>query len=429
VIGLALVLAAGLMSFSDLSLKTEASLKGMRPAGVPFPHRPQTGDSVCSSGVQRSGALYRICIPNQWNGDLVVYAHGYAAPQLPLSIPDDQIGGASLSQTVNQLGYAFATTSYSKNGLAIKEGLADVVDLYNIFISANARPRFVYIMGSSLGGAVAALASEKFPQIFNGALTISGPVGDFQGQINYFGDFRVVFDYFFPGVIPGDPFDIPLEVIANFNTVYIPRILEAIAANPAATSQLLSVTRAPIDANDPTSIASTTLGLLFFNVLGSNDSTAELGGRPFDNSRRIYFGSNDDRALNRNIRRFTANRQALRELQNFYETSGNVPVPVVTLHTTADPIVLSSQPKIYQIKALIRGGYESFSNVVPRKVDRYGHVNVTAQEALEAFSILVSKVSNRTLNINPAPALAPAASGNGRRIGSLRIFFGGVRMN
>jgi pimeloyl-ACP methyl ester carboxylesterase len=417
------------MGFSDLSLKTEASLKGMRPAGVPFHGQPQTGNSVCGDGVQRSGALYRICIPNQWNGDLVVYAHGYAAPQLPLSIPDDQIGGASLSQTVNQLGYAFATTSYSKNGLAIKEGLADVVDLYNIFISANARPRFVYIMGSSLGGAVAALAAEKFPQIFNGALTISGPVGDFQGQINYFGDFRVVFDYFFPGVIPGDPFDIPLEVIANFNTVYVPRILEAIAANPAATSQLLSVTRAPIDANDPTSIASTTLGLLFFNVLGSNDSTAELGGRPFDNSRRIYFGSNNDRALNRNIRRFTADRQALRELQNFYETSGNVPVPVVTLHTTADPIVLSSQPKIYQIKALIRGGYESFSNVVPRKVDRYGHVNVTAQEAFEAFSILASKVSGRSLNINPAPAAAPATAGNGRRTGSLRVFFGGVRMN
>lgn len=198
VIACALALGAGLMGFSDLSLKTEASLKEIRPAGVPLPGQPQTGVGVCTDGVQGSGALYRICIPNQWNGDLVVYAHGYAAPQLPLSIPDDQIGGVSLSQTVNQLGYAFATTSYSKNGLAIKEGLADVVDLYNIFITANARPRFSYIMGSSLGGAVAALAAEKFPRLFNGALTIAGPVGDFRGQVNYFGDFRVVFDYFFP---------------------------------------------------------------------------------------------------------------------------------------------------------------------------------------------------------------------------------------
>jgi pimeloyl-ACP methyl ester carboxylesterase len=410
VIGCALALITGLMGLSSLSLKTAASPK---PAGVSGPGQSQTGASACVDGMQRSGALYRICIPNQWNGDLVVYAHGYVAPQLPLSVPDDQIGGVSLSQTINQSGYAFATTSYSKNGLAIKEGLADVVDLYNIFISANARPRFVYIIGSSLGGTVAALAAEKFPKLFNGALSIAGPVGDFQGQINYFGDFRVIFDYFFPGVIPGDPFDIPVEVVANFNTVYVPRILGAITADPLATSQLLSVTKAPIDAADPTSIAATTLGLLFFNVLGSNDSTAELGGKAFDNSRRIYFGSKDDRALNRGIRRFTADQQALREVRNFYETSGIVPVPVVTLHTTDDPIVLSSQSKTYLIKALINGGFKSFSKVVPREVDRYGHVNVTAEEALEAFSVLVAKVNGMSLNIGSAPA--PAAAG--RRFG------------
>jgi pimeloyl-ACP methyl ester carboxylesterase len=419
VTGCALVLITGLMGFSGLPLKTEASPKEARLAAGSGPGRRQTGGGACVDGTQRSGALYRICIPNQWNGDLVVYAHGYVAPQLPLSIPDDQIGGASISQTVNQLGYAFATTSYSKNGLAIKEGLADVVDLFNIFSASNARPRYVYIMGSSLGGAVAALATEKFPQLFNGALTISGPIGDFRAQINYFGDFRVVFDHFFPGVIPGDPFDIPSEVIANFNTVYVPRILAAITADPLATNQLLSVTKAPIDAADPTSIAATTLGLLFFNVFGSNDSTAELGGRPFDNSRRLYFGSTDDRALNRKIRRFTADRQALYELRNFYETSGYVPVPVVTLHTTADPIVLSSQSNTYLIKALLHGGLGSFSNVVPRKVVRYGHVNVTAQEALEAFSILVARVSGRNLNIVPAlaPAARSTASENDKRIG------------
>lgn len=430
VIGCALALGAGLMGFFGLSSKTEASPKEMMLAGVSSPAQPQTGPGACVDGVQRSGALYRICIPNQWNGDLVVYAHGYAAPQLPLSIPDDQIGGVSLSQTINQLGYAFATTSYSKNGLAIKEGLADVVDLYNIFINANARPRFVYILGTSLGGTVATLAAEKFPQLFNGALTICGPIGDFRGQINYFGDFRVVFDYFFPGVIPGDPFDIPLEVIVNFNTVYVPRILAAITADPLATSQLLSVTKAPIDAADPTSIAATTLGLLFFNVFGSNDSTAELGGKAFDNSRRIYFGSNDDRALNRKIRRFTADPQALNELRNFYETSGKVSVPVVTLHTTADPIVLSSQSKTYLIKALIQGGVESFSNVIPRKAVRYGHVNVTAQEAFEAFSILAARVSGRSLYISPtlAPAAAPTASGNNKWIGLIDRSLGKVRL-
>lgn len=391
-IGYTLTLIICLMGFSGLSLRTEASPKEMMPAGVPGLSQPQTGSSTCTDGVQRSGALYRICLPSSWNGELVVYAHGYVAPQLPLSIPDDQVGGTSISQSVNQRGYAFATTSYSKNGLAIKEGLADVVDLVKIFINANARPRFIYILGSSLGGTVAALAAEKFPQLFNGALTIAGPVGDFRSQINYFGDFRIVFDYFFPGLIPGDPFNIPAEVIANFNTVYVPRILAAITADPLATNQLLSVTKAPIDAADPTSIPTTVLGLLFFNVLGSNDSTAELGGRAFDNSRRVYSGSNDDRTLNRRIQRFSADQQALNELRSFYETSGSVPVPVVTLHTTADPIVLISQSRTYLIKAFFSGGIESFLNVTPLKVVRYGHVNVTAQEVLEAFSLLIIRV-------------------------------------
>lgn len=77
-------------------------------------------------GVQQSGALYRICLPpsDRFNGDLVIWAHGYVAPDKPLEIPDSQFdipggGRFSISQLVTELGFAFATTSYSVNGLAI----------------------------------------------------------------------------------------------------------------------------------------------------------------------------------------------------------------------------------------------------------------------------------------------------------------------
>src|SRR5206468_2257762 len=41
------------------------------------------------------GALYTIDVPESWNGDLVVYAHGYTLPQLPVGIPSgpDGFGG------------------------------------------------------------------------------------------------------------------------------------------------------------------------------------------------------------------------------------------------------------------------------------------------------------------------------------------------
>jgi hypothetical protein len=40
--------------------------------------------------VQASGAKYRICIPifTRWNGDLIVYAHGYVPATEPVAIPE-----------------------------------------------------------------------------------------------------------------------------------------------------------------------------------------------------------------------------------------------------------------------------------------------------------------------------------------------------
>lgn len=42
---------------------------------------------------QASGAIYRICMPifPPWNGDLVVYAHGYVSPTEAVGIPEDQM--------------------------------------------------------------------------------------------------------------------------------------------------------------------------------------------------------------------------------------------------------------------------------------------------------------------------------------------------
>ena len=97
-------------------------------------------------------------------------------------------------------GYAFATTSYRKNGLAVKEGLADIVDLVEVFKTQLAKQSTgrVYVIGASEGGLIATLAAEKYSKTFCGGLALCGPIGDFRGQLNYWGDFRVLFDYFYP---------------------------------------------------------------------------------------------------------------------------------------------------------------------------------------------------------------------------------------
>jgi hypothetical protein len=94
---------------------------GARAQGIPG----------CTTGVLPSGALSLICMPAlEWNGQLVVYAHGYVAPDQPLDFyqlttPD----GAPIPALVQSLGYAFATTSYRQNGLAILEGVDDIREL------------------------------------------------------------------------------------------------------------------------------------------------------------------------------------------------------------------------------------------------------------------------------------------------------------
>ena len=67
------------------------------------------------------------------------------------------------------MGYAFAVTSYSKTGLAVVQGVADVVDLVDIFKKRCAIPRNVYLVGVSQGGLVCTLALEQHPEVFGGA--------------------------------------------------------------------------------------------------------------------------------------------------------------------------------------------------------------------------------------------------------------------
>ena len=65
----------------------------------PAPSRPRTSASRRRPDVPTAslehGGLYRICFPATWNGDLVLFAHGYVAPQDDLAIPEESIGGQS----------------------------------------------------------------------------------------------------------------------------------------------------------------------------------------------------------------------------------------------------------------------------------------------------------------------------------------------
>ena len=275
---------------------------------------------------------------------------------------------------VNGLGFAFAVTSYSKNGLAIVEGINDLAELAAIFEATNGPPGRTYLVGASEGGIITALALERRPDLYSGGFAACGPIGNFRRQINYLGDFRVVFDYFYPGILPGEADLIPTELIEGWKTVYVPRVRAAISADPDKARQLLRVTKAPVGL-DPITVEETVLGVLWYNVFATNDARQKLGGQPFDNRLRWYSGSDNDLRLNLLVDRFDADTAALLEIEQSYQTSGALSKPVVTLHTLGDPIIpYCTSPTGARSGWPVRTLHDN----IP--ILEYGHCNFTAGE-------------------------------------------------
>ncbi len=335
-------------------------------------------------------AQWMMCLPPRagfppWNGDLVVYAHGYVDFRHPLDFHDFQTPEfSSLPETVLSLGYAFAATTYPENGL-VRDGVEDVRALAEAFWDelGGLRGRS-YLVGASEGGMVTTLAVERHPTTFSGGLALCGPIGDFRRQIEHLGNFRVLFDYFFPGVLPGSPIDIPEELIAGWDATYAPAVAAAVAGDPSAALQLMVAAKAPFDPADPDSVTRTILDVLWYNVFATNDAKAKLHGNPFDNLQTWYSGSLDDARLNRSVARFAASPVALEAMARF-QTTGKLSVPLVTMHTEGDPIVPFWHERLYAEAVAAH----SPGMVTQHPVAAYGHCRFTTEQILAAFAELV----------------------------------------
>lgn len=341
---------------------------------------------ACVDGVLPHGALSRICVPaSGWNGALLVFAHGYIAFNEPidfqhLDLPD----GTNVPTLVQQLGFAFATTSYRQNGLAILEGSADILELVDAFTATVGAPARTYLAGVSEGGIIAALLAERAPERFTGVLSTCGPIGSFRGQVSYVADFRALFDVHYPGLLPGSAIAVPDEVIASWDAQYVPAIEAAVRADPGRALQLVRVARAAYDPADFETVVQTVVGVLWYNVFGANDATAKLGGNPYDNRTRWYSGTSNDLLLNLLVKRYAAEPAAVAAMAP-YETSGQVTLPLVTLHTIGDEIIPYAHELLYKAKAQTSGEGRLFQ--LP--VYRYGHCSFTTADVLTGFFLLL----------------------------------------
>jgi hypothetical protein len=343
---------------------------------------------------QASGSIYRICMPSgiPYNGKLVIWAHGFQDAGRPISIPEDQLsfGDFSIPDVITSLGYGFATNSYSKTGLAVENGMADIIDLLQIYKKKYGEPEKVFLTGASEGGLITALLTESEPNLFDAGLAACGPVGDFPYQLRYFGDARATFQFFFPRLIPGDPFKPDVGLVNNWKVYYETIVKPSVfaSANRSKLDQWVKVANLPFDENDYiTSLETTVADVLRYSVVNINDATTTLGGFPFENRWTWYRGSNNDFLLNLMVPRRAASTVAVERMKDFYNTSGKLEIPLITIHTIKDQQVPYLHESLYNLKTLSSGSLLTEHINIP--INRYGHCNFKPEEALLGFGLML----------------------------------------
>jgi pimeloyl-ACP methyl ester carboxylesterase len=370
---------------------------------------------TCTEGTLASGAPYRICVNRAlWNGDYLVFVPGYTNPASLPTTPDGDIAGLSAADIVTTLGYAWVATGLRGTGLVVPqtwigEDLLNVVQTARSWLQSSGGR--VFMTGGSQGGLITTLAVERYPQVFAGGLAACGPIGNYRRQLQYVGDFRTVFDYYFARVISGWPVWIQSDLDngaidpAYWNETNRAAIASALQKYPARTANVLAVTKAPIDAADPGPTTQRTFyDLLRYTFIGTSDLTSKVG-LAYGNVGVYYTGSTNDAALNRGIQRFTfaGSEAALSNL----ETTGRLTRALVTLHTTGDQIVPEWHEALYRAKT--SRSFTSWLLHSRLTVSRYGHCTFTAEEVLGAFALLVLKVTGQNLVLTPEALREPGA--------------------
>jgi pimeloyl-ACP methyl ester carboxylesterase len=327
-----------------------------------------------------------------WNGQLVVYAHGYVAPHEEVALPAGELGRfPGVIELLLSQGYAFATTSYSKNGYAVAQAEKDLNALVRYFKTKRlpnaSLLEKVLIVGASEGGLITTMMVEKYPGIYDGGLAMCGPLGGLPAHIQYLGDFRVAFDYYFEDVFDFGfgMADVPDDAYLGWDSGYWPLAISTVVAQgllSGATQQLFSVTGAPYDLYDPspfpTSYVSTTLQVLYYNIVGTPDMIATAGGIPYDNQDTTYI----DPLLNEGVERVDSDGRARAYVRRAYQPDGKLKHPLVTLHNEFDPAVPYWHEEDYEALAAPSGMLTQI------RVPGYGHCEFTPQQVLSAFYVL-----------------------------------------
>lgn len=353
-------------------------------------------------------AGYRIEVPDNWNGELVMWAHGFRGTRLELTVDNHPLRALLIAQ-----GYAWAASSYNRNDYDIASGVQSTHALLKRFNGIVAKPSRVYLTGASMGGHITAVAIEQYPNSFDGALPICGVVGDY-ALFDYFLDFSAAAQQLGTGSS-----QFPLDT-AEYIGITVPAIKAGLEAVPGTWpftlntdgenhKNLTELRSGGVRPNFDEAFVfwngivpgATGPGNFLFEPALGDGSLPRAQGIAADNSETVYqfdTDSNltpDEQALNDDIVRVSADPQAKRPngLAQVPRISGDISIPVLTLHNLGDLFVPVLNEVAYASRALENGNSDL---LVQRAIRGVGHCDFTAAELSTAFIDLVQWVENGT---------------------------------
>lgn len=138
-----------------------------------------TGPAAASEPTERrsyhgfiKGAEYRVEMPDDWNGTLVLFSHGYYIKGL---FDPEGVQLANRPETERWLldhGYALAASDYrNPYRYAVADAQRDQIALLDWFEMHIGRPDRTVTSGMSQGGVISTVLAERHPQRFDGVAT------------------------------------------------------------------------------------------------------------------------------------------------------------------------------------------------------------------------------------------------------------------
>jgi hypothetical protein len=336
------------------------------------------------------GGTYRIEIPEKWNGELVLWAHGYVAPagaqgsRLRVGVP--RVGqGSPFREHLIAHGFAWAASSYRCNGYVPGRGLLDTMTLSDVFTKVNdgKAPSRIYLTGVSMGGHVTLLGMQEFPTAFAGGLALcaSGP-----GEMD-----------FLTSVAAASEFVTGVTVREATRDRDVARLTEILGKPPDYTDKGRQLASIQVQiSGGPRPFALDGLASRFTDNAATVASGrgADIWNRVRSNS-DVHYHIDDglgltDAAINAGIQRKAADQEA-RGAHGPYEEAipfdGRFERPVLTLHGSGDLYVPISLEQ--SLRRTVDAAGKS-SMLVQRIIRSPGHCNFSAAEQADAFDALVT---------------------------------------